>query len=913
MANDPKSHDDGAREIGQPAGQPTPAGQDQDQIASLAAFPAENPLPVLRVGSDGVLLYANRASQDLLEGWDCRPGQRVPGRIYDLIAECLASGRLRETDVACRNLVFSIMFAPLVDKAYVNLYARDVTERRQAEAALAISEQRLRLALESAKLGTWQVDLRTGKGLQDARSGEIFGYPPDQTEAHLSEWEARIHPEDRERVMGEFYRMVRGDGPYDTQFRVLRPDGSLRWVAATAQLQYDPAGRPIRTYGVAADITERKQAEQALRQSEEKYRSIFRTAGNLIISVDRQGTVVDCNPRVEDVLGYAREEVIGLHMSQIVHPDDFPVACAALQDILADGKVHRGEYRMVCKDGRIIDVSISSSSLRNETDSGIRTVCIIQDITEHRQAMEALRRRDEQLRIAQRAAGAGMWDWYPQTNEVTWSEEYYDVYGLDRSVAPSYDNWIASIVEQDRQSTDRAMRDALAACTDTHIEFRIHHPRRGLRWLASIGRTICDPHGRAVRMTGLTLDITDRRQFLEQLQALNATLEQRVAERTAVAEERAAQLRMLAAQLTRAEERERRRVAHILHEHFQQLLAAVKFHIGVIRKHVHEENALRSVQQVNDALDEAIGTSRSLTVELSPPILYDAGLAEALAWLGRWMEERHGLKVNVQADPAAEPESEDIRIALFLATRELLYNVVKHANVDRAAISMSFGDDRRTRVAVSDAGIGFDAATTGDTSGGFGLFGIRERIGMLGGRMEVYSTPGRGTRVVVEGPPPSVSPTLPPQAALDGRTAEPIPPAGSPAGRAAVRVLIADDHAIVRDGLVRLLGDYADIEVVGQAVDGAVAVETARQLEPDVVVMDVSMPRLDGVEATRRIVTQLPQIRVIGLSMHAEADMAARMREAGAIAYLPKSGPPEDLVSAIRLCASRSHVDSGCQ
>jgi DNA-binding NarL/FixJ family response regulator len=117
---------------------------------------------------------------------------------------------------------------------------------------------------------------------------------------------------------------------------------------------------------------------------------------------------------------------------------------------------------------------------------------------------------------------------------------------------------------------------------------------------------------------------------------------------------------------------------------------------------------------------------------------------------------------------------------------------------------------------------------------------------------------------------------------------------------ASIRVLLADDHRIVREGLAQLLNGTSDIKVVGEAEDGYIAVDLARRLQPDVVVADVSMPRMTGIEATRLIKADLPDCRVIGLSMHRSADMETSMREAGASIYLAKDGPSEALINAIR-------------
>jgi len=118
--------------------------------------------------------------------------------------------------------------------------------------------------------------------------------------------------------------------------------------------------------------------------------------------------------------------------------------------------------------------------------------------------------------------------------------------------------------------------------------------------------------------------------------------------------------------------------------------------------------------------------------------------------------------------------------------------------------------------------------------------------------------------------------------------------------RPPIRVLLADDHAILRAGLASLLDEVPDVEIVGQAADGIQAVDLAHALNPDVIVMDVTMPRMNGIEATRKISASLPEIRIIGLSMHTHADMADALHEAGAKVYLTKGGPASDLIKAVR-------------
>jgi len=231
------------------------------------------------------------------------------------------------------------------------------------------------------------------------------------------------------------------------------------------------------------------------------------------------------------------------------------------------------------------------------------------------------------------------------------------------------------------------------------------------------------------------------------LHRANLTLEQRVAERTAVAEERADQLRRLAEQLTQAEQKERQRIAHILQEHLQQLLVGARYKLTLLHLRGGEEEALRRVDQV---LGEALETSQSLAVELSPPILQYAGLGPALGWLGEWMLEKHGLKAEVEVEPETRMPSPDIQALLFEAARELLFNVIKHAGVDQAKLELKEEAGQFLRLTVSDQGTGFDPTfpeLNVRTSGGLDLFFLRERLRFLGGDLQIQSAPGAGTRI----------------------------------------------------------------------------------------------------------------------------------------------------------------------
>ena len=169
--------------------------------------------------------------------------------------------------------------------------------------------------------------------------------------------------------------------------------------------------------------------------------------------------------------------------------------------------------------GTTLPVEDIASPIRNMQGDIVGSVVVFRDVTERARiederarAVKELIATNQRLRFAQRAARAGIWVWVLGSDQFLWSDEYYDVSGLDPAqTRPTYENWLASVHEADRERVDREARQGLERCGELVIEYRIRHPRRGIRWLAVIGETICSADGRPLHMTGITLDITERK------------------------------------------------------------------------------------------------------------------------------------------------------------------------------------------------------------------------------------------------------------------------------------------------------------------------------------------------------------------------------------------------------------------
>ncbi len=350
-------------------------------------------------------------------------------------------------------------------------------------------------------------------------------------------------------------------------------------------------------------------------------------------------------------------------------------------------------------------------------------------------------------------------------------------------------------------------------------------------------------------------------------------------------------LRSLASELALTEERERRRIAVELHDRIGHGLAIAKVKLAGLKESCGECN----LDEVLEMMDKTIQDARSLTFELSPPVLHELGFEAALEWLVNQVQEEHGIKAELTMDRRPKPLAEDTRIVLFQSVRELLANIIKHAQAKKVDVSVKRSSGQ-IKIVVEDDGVGFDPsevrARRGKT-GGFGLFSISERMNYLGGKKEILSEFGHGTRITL------TAPLLLEENKPAGELS-PEPKIGENGNVHKIRILLADDQQITREGLRALLEKHADMEIIAEARDGREAIQLSRELVPDVVVMDVAMRGLNGIEATRQIVGKIPGVKVVALSMHSDGQFVLEMLRAGASGYLLKDCAQEDLARAIR-------------
>ncbi len=813
---------------------------------------------------------------------------------------------------------------------YRNGSIRDITERKRAEEVHQQNEERLRLAMQVAHMVSWEFDPATKRIWLSSSADQVLAPPAGTTVDRSDQVLSLVHADDVEKYRALATDTVASGGSYISVHRQVR-DGEVFWLEERARAITDSSGTTVRLVGLTQNITERMRSEQALRESQarEKARADELTA---VLDAMPAITFIAQDPECRNILTSraGREllrvrEHLNVSMSapeeerqtnfrfvkegRELAPHELPVRIAAS----TGAQVRDSELSLVFTDGTVRDIAGNAVPLFGADGKVRGAVGSFLDVTERKLAEVALREAEERLHLALRAARLGVWDWNLETDDVLYSSRCKEMLGYDESEIDPHLS--ASAMKRLLHPDDRhrvfEMVEAVKRGERVYeIEFRLRHKDGHYVDVLSMGYAVRrKPDGPVVRIVGTYSDLGERKQAEERLKQLNESLEKRVEERTVECQRRAQQLRKLAARLMLAEQRERQRLSRVLHDELQQTLVAAKMRTELLKQ--GHPTARAEASQIYDLIDESIRASQTLSTELSPPVFQKMGLVHALHWLVDRVRIRYGLRVKLSCREPLPAVSEEIAILLFQSARELLFNIVKHAGT-KVAYLKAAQVGNHLELTVSDKGKGFDASRshtkTGIEWGGMGLFSIQERLGYVDGRMEIESAAGKGSRFRLITPPVAIG--RPFEAAPAPTSKQPVAVVPvrmhvKATQARKIRILVADDHTLVRQGLTRLLQAEGDIEVVAEASDGKAAVRLARRTHPDVILMDVSMPRMNGVEATKIIHKEMPGTKVIGLSMYEKDGLAAAMRQAGAVDYLLKSGPPDALPKAIRSCITK--------
>jgi len=490
----------------------------------------------------------------------------------------------------------------------------------------------------------------------------------------------------------------------------------------------DRDGNIIAAIEMVEDITTSKKMQEALRESETTYRTIFETTPCATMIVEEDTTISLVNTEFEKVSGYFKADVESKKSwTEFAGKDDLArmQEYHRLRRIDPKAAPRNYEFQFIDKKGHIRDAFMTTAMLPGTKKS----VTSILDISDRKQAEQRLRESEELFRnLAEQSFAAVFIVQDGKFRYINTSAIAYAGYNAQEVIGQ--DSHII-VHPDDREMVKKKAREMLQGRNSTPYEFKMVTKQGQIRFIIQVVSPI-QYNGRPA-ILGNAIDITERKQAEERLHTYQE------------------QLRSLASELSVTEERERRRLATDLHDSISQILAISKLKLDLVRSGATSAAPARDLDEISELIDQALQHTRSLTFELSPPVLYELGIEAALESLVERMQQMHGMSIQFLDDEQPKALSEDLAAFCFRAVQELLINVIKHARAKSATVSIGKCGDR-VRITVADDGVGFvsdDTFANLDRRTGFGLFSINERLRHLGGSLGVDSRPDQGTRVTL--------------------------------------------------------------------------------------------------------------------------------------------------------------------
>jgi PAS domain S-box-containing protein len=561
----------------------------------------------------------------------------------------------------------------------------------------------------------WPVEMVSGNVMQ-------FGYTPDEFLTRSITYSSIMHPDDLGRVTREVHDFCDGGvDQFRLEYRIITKGGDVRWVNELTHVEPHPAGHVKYFEGVVIDVTERKRMEEELRCSEEKYRSIVDAYDGLIYICSQDYRIEFMNRKLIERTGYS---AVGELCYRVLHDRDSICPWCVNGQVCAGETVH---WEILSpKDGRwyyVVNVPIYNAN------GTVSKHSVIADITERKGAEESIKRAKEE------------WErtFASLPDLIAILDNRHRVLRVNEAMAKRLGLKPDDYIGHPCYEAIHGLSDPHPFCPHTqtlkdgrkHV-VEIHEERLGGDFLVST-TPLNDEWGVMIGSVHNAYDITERKQIERMLSVKRE------------------QVAAMVVELSMAEERERLRIASVLHDHVGQTMLLSRIKLGTLAGIAKPESVERVIEDVETLLDKAIDETHSLTIQLNPPILAVSGLEVALQWLGNRMESDYGLVVEFSDDMRAKPLSDELRSVLYQCTRELLINVVKHANTDRAWLRVRL-EDGMFRLTVEDRGAGFnpdDIVPDLSRDSRFGIFSIQIRIERMGGRMDIESSPGSGTRITI--------------------------------------------------------------------------------------------------------------------------------------------------------------------
>ena len=781
---------------------------------------------------------------------------------------------------------------------------RDITERKQAEEALKDSSVRISLATKAAGVGVWEYDIVHNRLEWDEQMFALYGISRETFGGAYESWRACVHPEDMARADEEEKMALCGEKDFDTEFRVVWPDGTVRNIQALAMVLRDADGKPLRTIGTNWDITERKQAEEALREQRNFSESLIETAQTIILVLDTKGRIVRFNPYMEELAGYALDEVKGMDWFEtFLTPEIDRTIKPLFQKTVADVHTSGNVNPIIAKDGRAILVEWYNKTLKNKDGYTVGILAIGQDITERKQAEEALRVSQQFNKQIIRSAKEGIIVYGPDLRYQAWNPFMEQMTGIMASeVLGKYPTEMFPFLQE--TGIIERLGKVLAEEIVNSIEFPFCLESTGKSgWNRDSSAPFYNEKGEIVGVIGIVSDITESKRLEEEQKMLQAQLQQ--AQKMEAIGTLAGGIahdfnNILGAILGYAEmAQEDSPAGSILRQDIDQIVKAghrarelVKQILAFSRQAETERIPLQPASIIKEAI-RMLRSSLPSTIEIKQNIDMDAGLIQASP------TQIHQIVMNLGTNAFHAMEETGGTLVISLEKKTLNERDI----VDKPGVQP--GDF--VQLSVGDTGPGiapelwdkiFDPYFTTKEVGkgtGLGLAIIHGIVKSYGGWVSFQSHPGKGTVFKV------LLPLMAEEALVENKPEETVQFGNE-------RILFIDDEEILAEmgkSMLERLGYQVTVQ--------SSSLEALRifQNQPDtfdLVITDQTMPGMTGSDLARRILQIRPFMPIILCTGYSSIITEEKARLFGIKGFAMKPLTRKNLAVLIREVLDGGHL-----
>ena len=599
--------------------------------------------------------------------------------------------------------------------------------RRAAETELAITYDRLRMAVEAGRSVGWDWDIKSGRDRWFGDLETVFGIHSDSYSGNVDEFRRRVHPEDQEVVWQALEDARKSGEPYAAEFRVVRTDGSVRWIAARGKFYYTVDGDSERMLGMAVDITERKLPEEALRRSEQTLRLAVQAGKMYVYEWTASTDAIVRSAEFAEVLG--TDQPIRTSRRDLivkVHPDDRERLVAEFNRVTPESPASQVQYRLLRPDGRLLSLERRARAFFDDSGKLQRIVGVVADITDRKQAESRLRESEERFRLVANTAPVMIWMSGTDKLCTYFNQPWLDFTG--RSLEAELGNgWAEAVHPEDFQ---RCL-DTYNAAFDRHerfeMEYRLRRHDGEYRWLFDTGVPRLGSEGSFIGYIGSCIDVTDRKLAEEAMSELGR-------------------------KLIEAHEEERTWIGRELHDDINQrlALAVIELEQWGQENSTSEAERQKHIAHVKHRLSDLGQDIQALSHRLHSSKLDYLGLPVAASSFCRELAEQQKVEIDFTYKDVPQDVPKEVSLCLFRILQEALQNAVKYSGV-RHFTARLVGFPAEIRLTVSDRGAGFDQHNA--ISGrGLGLISMRERIHLVKGELSITSRPAGGTTVYARVP-----------------------------------------------------------------------------------------------------------------------------------------------------------------